>query len=271
MGVLFSEAGIKNAVSLKRFRICLQPQIALKNGRVEGAEAVARLYSDDGKIVFQENYIRGMEVKQSVYLLDLYTLREVCGILREWRESGRGLIFVSVKFSRYTMEMQGITDRLALIQEEYRDVISWITIEVTESYQGQDWAGFIQNCWNFCRMGFSLSIDRYGSAWADNRLLGEPWFDEVRIDRKLVERIDSRDMDYLQVKVLADFCKKQNRRLVAEGVENREQYMTLKRLGCDRVQGAYTGAFAERSRFEEMYPGRTVSETEEHDYCSLAK
>lgn len=255
MRVLLNELGLRTAIFRKELHVYLQPQVSIDSWRTVSVEALVKTY---GKRELGDDFKTELEQVGLVHLLDLYLLQEVCRMLVRWQREYLAPQQVSLKFSRHTMEMENIPERVERILKEYPGAASMLSVEVTGIYEGRDWKRFCQNCRRFCRMGIRLILGNYGAGTTDNCLLSETWFDEVKIDRSLIRQLERRTMDYLKVRVIVDLCKKMNRQVTAVGVENWEQYRELVKLGCDKMQGFFADQAMSISEFEHKYLSRKL-------------
>lgn len=259
MESLFTETGLRNFISRRKFRLYLQPQIFTKTGRVTGAEASIRLKTKKRIIQIPERVFNGVKARGVFYLRELYLLCLVCRQLTEWQLCALEPVEIAVRFSACTMEREDIIEEVERIINEYPGALSWLRIHISDTAQVKNWGLFRNNCRKLSCLGIGLSIDGYGSQMTDNSLLLEPWFDEVGIDETLTEKIESRTMDFLVVKVILDMCRQEGKQAVAKNIDHEEQYVTLKRMGCERVEGEYTGLSMAADLFERTYLERTAA------------
>lgn len=250
MRLLLNELGLRTAISRKELHVHLQPQVSMDSWRIVSVEALVKTY---GERELSDDFTMELERGGLIHLLDLYILQEACRMLVRWQKEYLALQQVSVKFSRHTMEMENIPERVERILKEYPGAASMLSIEVSGTYEGRNWKCFRQNCQRFSQMGIRLILGNYGARTTDRCLLSEAWFDEVKIDRSLIGQLEKRTMDYLKVRVIVDLCKKMNRQVTAVGVENWEQYRELQKLGCDKMQGFFADQAMSISEFEHRY------------------
>ena len=250
MRLLLNELGLRTAISRKELHVYLQPQVSMDSWRTVSVEALVKTY---GERALSDDFTMELERGGLIHLLDLYVLQEVCRMLVRWQKEYLVPQQVSVKFSRHTMGMEHIPERVERILKEYPGAASMLSIEVTGTYEGRNWKCFRQNCQKFCQMGIRLILGNYGARTTDCCLLSEVWFDEVKIDRSLIRQLERRTMDYLKVRVFVDLCKKMNRQVTAVGVENWEQYRELEKLGCDKMQGFFADQAISINEFERKY------------------
>jgi len=76
--------------------------------------------------------------------------------------------------------------------------------------------------------------------------------DVIKLDMSFIKRIHLSDKEMHLVKLMLDMASFVNARVVAEGVENREQYELLKNAGCDMIQGYYFSRPCQACEFEKL-------------------
>jgi diguanylate cyclase len=86
-------------------------------------------------------------------------------------------------------------------------------------------------------LGVSLSIDDFGTGYSSLRYLQRLPLDSLKIDQSFVQELEQSKNKNPLVQVIIDLARQLGLDVVAEGVETRNQFETLKRLGCDRLQG----------------------------------
>lgn len=125
---------------------------------------------------------------------------------------------------------------------------SHVTLEVTESvYLGDSDHDIIGTIEQLRADGFLLALDDFGTGFASlTHLLNFP-VDVIKIDKSLVDRLAAGGAGAIIIKALLDMAQGLDLRIVAEGVEAKEQAIQLERLGCKFVQGYLFGRPSNRS------------------------
>ena len=88
-------------------------------------------------------------------------------------------------------------------------------------------------------MGIRVSIDDFGTGYSSLAYLRKLPIDTIKIDRSFITEVATNDSDLAIVKSMINLSQGLGKRVLAEGVENKEQESTLHRLGCEWVQGYY--------------------------------
>jgi len=114
-------------------------------------------------------------------------------------------------------------------------------IEITEDTLLEDLANARVLLTEIKRLGIPLILDDFGTGQSSlNHLRSFP-FDAIKIDREFVMNMDQNQEDATLVKAITQLAHSFNMKVVAEGVEKREQYQFLERIDCDYIQGYFVG------------------------------
>jgi len=114
-----------------------------------------------------------------------------------------------------------------------------IVIELTEQHPIDDYSLMVNATQHYQNMGFSIAIDDLGAGHSGLRTWSEIKPDFVKIDRHFLQNIHEDRHKQQFVQSIIDIAKGVDCRVIAEGIEQREEYLTSERLGMDLVQGYY--------------------------------
>lgn len=230
------ESEIKQALEAGEFQPFYQPKVNIKTGKVCGAEALSR-WIHDGTVVSPAKFIPIMEANDTIRLLDFGILQAVCRDIAEWLKSGLEVPTVSVNFSRRNLISSDLVTRIDSIVVSSGIPKNLIEIEVTESSSELP-VGVLKNfVESLKKLGYHVSIDDFGCASASLSLLREIAFDTIKIDKGFIDHLSAKDISILtHIIRLADEI---NMKIVAEGVELKEQIETLDKLGVEVIQGFF--------------------------------
>ncbi len=227
-----------NALDEEEFMVYLQPQFRLKDSTLVGAEALIRRYSKkEEKMVFPDQFIPLYEQNSIIRHVDLFVLEQVCKMISEWKSYNKQ-IPISVNLSRVTLQEHDIVNTISKICDIYSIDRKYIVLEVTERVglvENNDASELISS---FKRAGFRISLDDFGCAYSNIVTLAQVRFDEVKIDKSLVDNLLTSQDNRIIVKSMIDMCHNlSGTETLAEGIETQEQADLLKEFGCLNVQG----------------------------------
>lgn len=254
---LIMEKNIDNkmtgALKHKEFVIYLQPKYELRYNTVAGAEALVRWIDPERGMIAPEEFIPVFEKNGFIEKLDLYVFDQVCSCLQRWKESGYQPVPVSINLSRAHLKNEDFLDRFRTIFNKYTIPPQWIEIELTETMvlENMELLTYMINC--FHEIGFSCSLDDFGSGYSSLNILKDVPVDVLKLDREFFSKTtgDAARSETVIAGIL-QLAKNLNMKTVAEGVESVEQVKMLRRLQCDMVQGFVFSRPVPVDAFEKM-------------------
>jgi EAL domain-containing protein (putative c-di-GMP-specific phosphodiesterase class I) len=126
----------------------------------------------------------------------------------------------------------GILDKYGLQPSEYM-------LEITESAYADDADQLIEAVEGLRNKGFKVEMDDFGSGYSSLNLLAVLPVDVLKLDMQFVRNVHTNENTHKLIKLIMEIAEFMRVTVVAEGVENEEQYLLLKEAGCDLIQGFY--------------------------------
>lgn len=112
-------------------------------------------------------------------------------------------------------------------------------LELTETGFVEDLNDIKRNIIELKRLGVEISIDDFGTGYSSLTRLKDLQIDYLKLDRTFILNID-KDNDAKKVVIsVIQLAKALGLKVIAEGIETKEQYELLKDLGCENAQGYY--------------------------------
>ncbi len=172
--------------------------------------------------------------------IGLWVIRSACEQYKRFREITNKEITISVNLSIEQLKDVNIVNRIKKILVETKTLPENIRLEVTESIAFEKEPYLMQRLRNLSDLGISISIDDFGTGHSLlSRLKAFP-IDELKIDIEFVRGITSGSQkDKEIIHSIIKIAKNLRVNVLAEGVENEEQYKYLKEKNCDKIQGYY--------------------------------
>lgn len=230
---------IEKALEQGQLQIYLQPKVWAATGKAAGAEALVRWEHPEKGMISPASFIPLCEKNGLICQLDLFVFNEVCKCLDAWRREGYSLLPVSVNLSRQHFKDKHFLDQYKAVLDRWRIDPQWIELELTESIMlANDEFGFVQNfIEELHAIGFTCSLDDFGSGYSSLGLLKELSIDALKLDRQFFASQFEKPNTKLVIDSIIQLAKKLGITTVAEGVEQEEQAAFLRAAGCDIIQG----------------------------------
>ncbi|MCP1339740.1 EAL domain-containing protein [Idiomarina sp. M1R2S28] len=229
---------LKGAVADQELNLVLQPKINCQTGSVVGAEVLLRWQSDKLGFVGPDEFIPLAEQSGAITELTNWVCRESTKLLQSWHEQGRTL-----KLSINLSTVDLLSDALPLLFEQliidFPELPKLLVLEITESAVMKDPEKAIARLETLKRLGFSISIDDYGTGHSSLAQLRRLPVEELKVDRAFVQHLSEESKDKSIVRSTIHLAHELGLRVVAEGVENEDSWRVLQSMHCDELQGYF--------------------------------
>lgn len=232
--------GVKYGLEHKEFEVYYQPQCSARTNRILGAEALVR-WNHPGKGMLPPNeFIPILESSGFISQLDYYVWEEVCAFLHARIQAGKRVVPVSVNVSRIDIFQYHIKEVFLNFIEKYELPVSLLEIEITESAYSENFNQLIQAVEELREAGFTVLMDDFGSGYSSLNMLKDIEIDILKIDMKLLD-LNEKSMEKGSgiLESIIQMAKWLGLRIIAEGVERKEQVDNLLNLDCEYIQGYY--------------------------------
>ena len=208
-----------------------QPQYSARTRKIVGAEALSRMVGPDGRMITPDRFIPILERNGKIIELDRYMFRQAC---RMQKKLG---IPVSVNLSRANLYNDLLPEGCAEVAAEEGADPAMLPIEITETSALM--SPIVRELTEgLVSRGFPLHMDDYGTGYSSLHSLYDLPFSTIKLDKSIVDIIGDEKGEIL-LRHTITFAKETGLTVVAEGVETMEQYLFLRALGCDAIQGYY--------------------------------
>ena len=232
---------IDNAIKNGYIKVFYQPVVWAADGKLCGAEALARWDDPDFGFLQPGAFISILEEYHLIHKLDMAVLEIVCRDLSEAMDKGLRVFPISINFSRLDFELLNLADELDSCMERYGIDKGLIHVEVTESMLGEGNAKLTGMLNNLRERGYSLWLDDFGSGYSGLNVLKDYSFDMMKIDMNFLSKFSENKKSQPILTSIVDLAGKIGMKTLSEGVETNEAYDFLRSIGCQRLQGYLFG------------------------------
>lgn len=243
---------METALVEKQFIVYLQPKYSLNDDCMAGAEALVRWIHPEWGFMSPGEFIPLFEKNGFIPRLDQYVWEEVCAKMQEWKEKGYPLIPVSVNVSRADVFKSDLVEKLLDITERYGVEPAYLHLEITESAYAENPNQIIATVEKLKDLGFIIEMDDFGSGYSSLNMLNQMKLDILKLDMKFIQNEMEKSEEHSILRFIVRLAHWMNLRVVAEGVETKEQVERLREMGCDYVQGYYFAKPMPTVEFEEL-------------------
>lgn len=231
---------IKKGLKENEFLVFYQPQVDFRTGKMESTEALVRWRHPQLGWVPPSTFIPLAE--ESGLILDIgeWVMSEACRQFKRWQAMGLNLSRsrMAVNLSACQFRQESLAGQIFKVLEEVDMDSNCLDIELTESTFLENPRRGSQTLDAFRGMGIRVSIDDFGTGYSSLSYLKSIQPGVLKIDQSFVNELEN-PANQAIVQAIITMAKSLNIETVAEGVETREQYEILHRMGCDKYQGFY--------------------------------
>jgi EAL domain-containing protein (putative c-di-GMP-specific phosphodiesterase class I) len=235
------ETDLRWALERHEFRTFYQPIVALDTGRITGVEALVRWEHPSRGLLLPKDFLAVAEETGLIQEIGWWVLREACIQTCKWQsiESASPPLTLSVNLSRKQFTQGDAVKKISEILKETGLDAEHLMLEMTETAIMNDAEPALRMLSQLKALNVQLHMDDFGTGYASLSFLHRFPIDTLKIDQSFVVDMDTRPGASEIVRTIVALAKNLNMRVIAEGVEKKEQLIALKKLDCDLAQGNY--------------------------------
>ncbi|HET9718353.1 MAG TPA: EAL domain-containing protein [Pseudolabrys sp.] len=238
---LILDSDLRTAIEKEQFVLHYQPQIALRSGRVTGAEALLRWQRPGHGLIGPSEFLARAEENGLIVPINEWALREACRQAKLWQQRGHLPIRVGVNLSSIQFFKQNVPLMVTKVLAE-TGLDPWLLdLELTESIVMHNAEAVSKDLQQLRELGVGISIDDFGTRYSTLAYVKHFPVDRLKIDQCFVREIATNPSDAAIVRAIVSLGHSLDLKIVAEGVETLQQTTLLRGEGCDEVQGFYFG------------------------------
>ncbi|SFD92720.1 sensor domain-containing protein [Massilia yuzhufengensis] len=248
---LMLEASLSRAIREHEMVLDYQPKVDLRTGKVVGAEALVRWRHPVEGMIPPDRFIPVAEETGLIVPLGEWVIDEACGALKAMRALGMDDFVIAVNLSARQLRQRQFAERLGETLRRHGVDPRNLELEVTESQlmeQPEDALGVLGQ---LKALGVRLSIDDFGTGYSSLSHLQKFPVDYIKIDRSFLGNV-GHDGHLVITRAIIALGHNLKLKVVAEGVETREQIAFLRKHNCDQMQGYYFSPALPQDVLQEM-------------------
>jgi len=230
------EDELNSAQERDEFQLFFQPQVNLKTGELFGAEALIRWNNKNKGLVRPDIFIPIAEDSGQIDGITWWTINAALRCIRDWPVKETPLK-VAVNLSAKVLNNPDLIHSIRSSLNIWGTNPELLTLEVTESALMDDMDSSFIVLDELRSFGLNISIDDFGTGYSSMAYFKYIPANELKIDQSFIRYMLENDMDQHIVKTVIDMAHGFDIKVVAEGIENEETLLSLKKSGCDIAQG----------------------------------
>ena len=232
-------AGIRRALDTNQLRLLYQPKVSVRTGAMTGVEALVRWEHPERGLLLPDLFIPLAEDSGLIRHIGRWVLHTACAQALAWQAEGMDPVRVAVNLSprQFSDERLVIEIAHALAQTELPAHL--LELEITESMMMENPERAAETLREIKDMGVHVSIDDFGTGYSSLARLKKFPIESVKIDRSFIRDIAVDPDDAAIVSAVIAMAHSLRLKVIAEGVETKEQVKFLRERNCDEIQGFY--------------------------------
>ena len=246
-------AEMDQALEQRDITIFLQP-IVSADGKVVGAEALARWIHPEKGIISPSIFVPVFERRNLIVKMDIHIWELACQRLAIWQKEGKDW-FISVNLSSKDIYFLDVFEVFTRLVAQHKIPADKLRLEITESAIANDINTLKNLVDRLRRFGFVVEIDDFGSGYSSLNMLSSLSVDVVKIDRVFLDSTTTDRKSREILKSVIQLVKNIGMSVITEGIEHEEQIKLLDDVGCDMYQGYYYSKPVKESEFIQIVDG----------------
>lgn len=230
---------LQRAMVREEFILHYQPQLEIATGQVVGVEALVRWQHPERGLVFPDDFIPQAEVLGVIDELGWYVARLGLSEIRQFVNPEGTLLKLSLNVSPQSLHDLQLPDTFIALARQYGVAPENVVLEITESGLIKELASALDILTRLRMKRVHLSIDDFGTGYAMMQQLRHVPATELKIDKSFVQEMHVQNSARVVVRKTIEIGHELGMKIVAEGVETKEQLEFLRLNGCDIAQGYY--------------------------------
>jgi len=233
------ESKLRNALNHNEFMLFYQPQINVQNGKMIGVEALIRWLQPDLVLTRPSEFIPLAEQTGLILPMGKWILRAACEQNRIWQKTGLTPMLMTVNISSIQISQNNFVETESQILSDTGLDPHYLQLELTESTIMQNSQSNIHKLQLLKTMGVQISIDDFGTGYSSLKYLKHFPLDTLKIDISFIRDLITSANDQSIVRAIITLAHNFNLKVIAEGVESRDQLDYLREGKCEAVQGYF--------------------------------
>lgn len=233
------ENKLRKALTHDEFMLFYQPQVNIQTGKLIGVEALIRWLQPDLVLTRPGEFIPLAEQTGLIIPMGEWILRTACAQSRAWQKAGLTPMLMTVNVSSIQFTQDSFVGNLSKILSDTGLEPAYLQLELTETTIMKNSEKTIKKLLELQAMGIQTSIDDFGTGYSSLKYLKHFPLSTLKIDNSFVRELGTNTNDQSIVRAIITLAHNFNLKVIAEGVEKREQLDFLRECKCEGVQGYF--------------------------------
>ena len=231
------EKMLHKALDRDEFLLYYQPQVNVNSGHIQGIEALLRWENPELGLVSPVSFMKLAEKTGLIIPIGEWVLRNACLQNKMWQSQGLPPLRVSVNLSALQFQQPNLPALVAKVLSDTQLEANLLELEISANTLMQNGEYSSQILHQLKDLGVNISIDDFTSGFSCLNYLKIFPFNTLKIDHSFIKELKNNPQDLAIISALVELGKGFNLRVVAQGVETRQQIELLRNAQCEQMQG----------------------------------
>jgi diguanylate cyclase (GGDEF)-like protein/PAS domain S-box-containing protein len=265
------ETLLRHALTRDELFLHYQPQVETASNRLRGMETLLRWQPAGKDLIPPTKFIQVAEETGLIIPLGDWVLQKACAQNKAWQDAGLPPLLIAVNVSGIQFKQTDFVARVEAILTESGLAPQYLELELTESFIMRDVEQTRQTLQGLKRLGIQLAVDDFGIGYSSLNYLKNFPIDRLKIDQSFIRDIHHKPNDAAIIKAIIAMGHSLGMKVIAEGVETREQLDFLRLHQCDETQGFYFGRPVSKDEFTHFLQQSSMSHQFSNRTCAEAR
>lgn len=236
-----NEYELDHAIWHHELSLYLQPIFSAKTQRFTHFEALVRWQHPRHGTIAAKDFIPLAEKTGLIMPMGEWVIKSACQQIARWQEQGYQLVPIAINISGLQLKHQAVSTLVKTYLNQYHINPKYLELELTESILVEN-TDHIHNELNKLKaLNVNLSLDDFGTHYANLAYLKHFNFDKIKIDRTFIRDLAHCAQDRSVIYAIIALAHDLHLKVIAEGVEDKVQLNFLCQHGVDELQGYFLG------------------------------
>lgn len=228
---------IQIGIARDEFTMFYQPEYNLETNEIVGVEALVRWISPQDGMISPDNFIPLAERSHLIHDLERVIIRKALMQKQIWEQEGLGHIELSINLSSKTLESENHFESIEKIIRSFHVNYEKVIFEITETVIISDVSLAMERLKRLRSYGIKIALDDFGTGFSSLIHLIKLPIDIIKIDRNFIRSIPESEGETTITKNILTMAHDLKYKVVAEGIETKEQLEYLQQNSCQGGQG----------------------------------
>ncbi len=231
------EKELRQAIKQEQWVLLFQPKMDMAQNKIIGAEALIRWQHPQRGLLSPAEFIDFAERHKLIIPIGNWVIEQACVQIKQLIRKGHSDCKIAINLSSIQLMQTDIVEKISNELEKNNIPPKLFEIELTETTLIENIKTATETLRRIHSRGIPIAIDDFGTGYSSLNYLKNLPLNCLKIDRSFISDICHDKNDRQIVKTLISMAHSLDLKVIAEGVEDQQQFDLLNHFECDEIQG----------------------------------